>query len=133
LAALDLEGALVVLSACATDAVVPAPGDEMPGLLGRGALLGGARTSIGTRWPIDDEAARVLFEAFYEHLEERGPLGALATAQRALLDTAEEAPVVALRRSRACAKRGLTPCNRLPTALSHPIHWAAFTLRGNPN
>jgi CHAT domain-containing protein len=64
---LDLNGRAVVLSACqtATGAVLSGEGVLS---LARAFFGAGAVTVIGSRWPIRDEDAAVLFDGFYRHV-----------------------------------------------------------------
>lgn len=66
---LDLRGQLVVLSACQSATGTLLRGEGVLSLA-RAFFQAGAHTVIGSLWPLrDDEAAR-LFDAFYEHLAE---------------------------------------------------------------
>lgn len=101
---LHLAADLVVLSACETGlgsgalADVPA-GDDWVGLT-RAFLHAGAHRVMATLWPVDDWATAALMETFYQrYTASADPVGALATAQRALIT------------------RGGT---------SHPFYWAGF-------
>ena len=79
---LDLDGAVVVLASCQS-----AQGTVLRGegalSLSRAFLEGGARTVVGSLWPLVDAEAAEVFERFYWHLG-RGETvaGALARAQR---------------------------------------------------
>jgi CHAT domain-containing protein len=96
---------LVVLSACETQ-VGPIQGEEGVSALSTAFLLAGARTVVSTLWPIDDQAALLLMQAFYRHLG-RGepPADSMATAKRELL-----------------AKYG---------SKSSPVYWAGFVVQGS--
>lgn len=74
---LDLNGRMVVLSACQT-ATGPVLSGEGVLSLARAFFEAGARTVIGTRWPVRDEDTARLFDIFYSELA-RG-----ATASEAL-------------------------------------------------
>lgn len=64
---LDLAGRVIVLSACQTASGSVLSGEGVLSL-GRAFFQAGARSVIGSRWPLrDDEAAR-LFDAFYRHV-----------------------------------------------------------------
>lgn len=81
LAALDLDGPLVVLAACeGADGELLA--GEGPLSAVRALQLAGARTVVAGLWPVEDAEAAALFSAFYEALD-RGETvaGALAHAQ----------------------------------------------------
>ena len=105
---LELDGQLVVLSACETAlasgarADVPA-GDDWVGL-SRAFLTAGASAVLATLWRVDDRSAAEFTKRFYRGLrDERAPQEALREAQLALL--------------------------RDP-ATADPYHWAAFALIG---
>jgi hypothetical protein len=85
LAALSLEGALVVLSACEGAAADVLAGEEVFSL-SWGLLAAGASGVAASLWPLDDVAAGPLMEALYDGLAATGDLGlALAQAQRRAL------------------------------------------------
>jgi CHAT domain-containing protein/predicted negative regulator of RcsB-dependent stress response len=93
---------LLVLSACQT-----AEGDDRTPLgLSGVALKSGARSALGSLWPIYDEVAQQLFPAFYRQFNEPGinKAQALQQAQMKLLGSDE---------------------------FRHPNFWAAFILVGN--
>jgi CHAT domain-containing protein len=93
---------LLVLSACQT-----AEGnDRTPLGLSGVAVKSGARSALGSLWPVYDEAARELLPAFYAHLRTPGVTKAQAL-QRAQLE---------LLRS---------------DEFAHPTFWAPFILVGN--
>jgi hypothetical protein len=64
---LDLDGRIVVLSACQTASGAILGGEGVLSLA-RAFFEAGARAVIGTRWPIRDKDAAALFESFYRHL-----------------------------------------------------------------
>jgi CHAT domain-containing protein len=81
---------LVVLSACQTGlgsgrlADVP-PGDDWVGLV-QAFQSAGARTVLGTLWPIEDQATARLMKRFYAELRGGASVArALAVAQRSTL------------------------------------------------
>lgn len=79
---LDLRGRVVVLSACRSAAGSVTPGDGVRSLT-RGFLAAGAPAVIGSLWPLRDDEAAALFDAFYRHLAGGATLeAALAAAQR---------------------------------------------------
>jgi CHAT domain-containing protein len=93
---------LLTLSACET-----AEGnDRAPLGIAGAAMRARARSVLGTLWPVDDDAARMLMTAFYDALARgaQGKAAALREAQLALL------------------RQGAT---------QHPFFWAPFTLVGN--
>jgi CHAT domain-containing protein len=105
---LDLEGQLVVLSACQTAlasgtiADVP-PGDDWVGLV-QAFLYAGARGVVASLWPVEDRATAELMQRFYRQLSQgQTESRALAEAQRALL------------------RDGRT---------AHPFYWAGFVRSG---
>ncbi|MEM7305451.1 MAG: CHAT domain-containing tetratricopeptide repeat protein [Planctomycetota bacterium] len=101
---LRLDLGLVVLSGCDTGVQARLPGDELVGLE-RAFFEAGARSVLGSLWPVLDEPAAELMERFYAQIA-RGvhARAALASAQRALL--ADGAPL---------------------------SDWAAFALAGEPH
>lgn len=83
--ALNLAGALVVLSVCHGAESAILPGDELLGL-SRGLLAGGARDVVATLWETYDRGASHLLIPFYsELLRGADPAQALTYAQRALV------------------------------------------------
>ncbi len=83
---LELDGALVTLSACETGRSVVVGGDEVIGL-SRGFLYAGASTLVQTLWRVDDRSTAQLMEQFYRGLSAGLPkAAALREAQRAALD-----------------------------------------------
>jgi CHAT domain-containing protein len=100
---LELEGALVTLSACETGRGLVRGGDELVGL-SRGFLFAGASTLVQSLWRVEDGSAARLMTRFYTGLKAGRTKGAaLHEAQRALL-----------------AERG-----------EHPYFWAPFQLVGD--
>ncbi len=89
---LDLRGRVVVLSACRS-ADGPVVGGEGPMGLARALFQGGARTVVGTRWPLPDDSAAAFFDAFYAELAKgrtvSGAVGAARAARRDAGDTPE--------------------------------------------
>lgn len=84
---LDLTGTrLVVLAACGT--ADPALGtEEGVTSLARSFLAAGVPRVVATLWPVSDDRASRLFEAFYRHPRAAAdPAGALRAAQISLLD-----------------------------------------------
>jgi len=99
---LELNAALVVLSACETGLGRLSRGDELVGLQ-RAFLYAGTPAVITTLWKVDDRASFLLMREFHARLGAGGPAEALRHAQRATL---VEAP--------------------------HPFAWAGFVLAGRP-
>ncbi|AMY09087.1 putative ATPase [Luteitalea pratensis] len=81
IAALDIEESIVVLSACQTAAGAVLSGEGVLSLA-RAFFEGGAHAVIGTRWPLRDADAAVLFDTFYRHLAEGVSLSAALKATR---------------------------------------------------
>lgn len=98
----DLPVELLTLSACQT-----AEGDDRSPLgLSGVALKSGARSVLGSLWPVSDTATQVLLSSFYEKLDRPGTskAKALQQAQLELIKTKE---------------------------FNHPFYWSAFILVGN--
>lgn len=101
---LNLDGALVTLSACETGRGVVMGGDELIGL-SRGFLYAGAATLVQSLWRVEDGSAARLMEQFYRGLCSGQSSGAaLREAQCALLGN--------------------------PDTGVHPYFWAPFQLLG---
>jgi len=94
---------LLVLSACQT-----AEGDDRSPLgLSGVALQSGARSILGSLWPVSDDAAKTVFPKFYSKLKDDESLSkakALQSAQIELIHSKE---------------------------MGHPFYWAPFILIGN--
>lgn len=78
---LDLEGGIIVLSACETAAGAVLNGEGMLSL-GRSFFEAGAHAVIGSRWPLRDAEAASLFDTFYRHLGNGSTLSEALTATR---------------------------------------------------
>jgi hypothetical protein len=85
--ALDLDGRIVVLSACYTAAGAVLSGEGVLSLA-RAFFEAGAHAVIGSRWPLRDADAAALFDTFYRHLS-RGV--SLSQALKATQDEARAA------------------------------------------
>jgi CHAT domain-containing protein len=98
---LDLQPAIIVLSACETGLAEVGGGDEVVGLV-RAFLIAGASRVLASLWPVGDEVTVLFMTSFYGALS-RGaqPASALRTAQADVMRTHP-----------------------------HPFHWAAFALHG---
>ena len=82
---LDLEGRIVVLSACQTAAGAILSGEGVLSLA-RAFFGAGADAVVGTRWPIRDADAASLFDTFYQSLGDGASLSeALKTAKAAAI------------------------------------------------
>ena len=93
---------IIALSACQT-----AEGDDRSplGLTGV-ALKSGARSALGTLWPVSDVAAQALFPAFYQQLK---------TTSKTKAEALREAQLQLLHQSE----------------FRHPFFWSPFILVGN--
>ena len=81
IAALDIDESIVVLSACRTAAGAVLSGEGVLSLA-RAFFEGGAHAVIGTRWPLRDADAAVLFDTFYRRLAEGATLSAALKTTR---------------------------------------------------
>jgi CHAT domain-containing protein/tetratricopeptide (TPR) repeat protein len=103
-ASLSLDLDLVVLSGCETGRSLSTGGDELIGLP-RAFLGAGARSVLGTLWPVGDDDAAGFMHSFYNQVA-----------------------------SGASARHALTAARREALATtSDPVAWAAFTLLGDPD
>jgi CHAT domain-containing protein/tetratricopeptide (TPR) repeat protein len=83
---ISITSPLVFLSGCETGVGVAwstqyARGEDFA-TLAQAFLYAGARNVVATLWRIEDQGAAAFAAQFYRHLEELGPSGALAAAQR---------------------------------------------------
>jgi CHAT domain-containing protein len=79
---LDLRGAVVVLSACRSAGGPILSGEGVIGL-SRAFFQAGARTVVGSLWPLRDDETERVFRSFYRHLAEGGSVsGSLSAARR---------------------------------------------------
>jgi CHAT domain-containing protein len=102
---LAMNADLVVLSACQSSRGL-IEGSEGPLTLARPFFFAGARSVIGSLWPINDKATVVFMDAFYRHLLGGGSAGeALRHAKKRML----------------------------ATKWAHPYFWAGFMLEGDPS
>ena len=86
IADLQLDRQLVVLSACQSATGSQVRGEGVLGLA-RSFFAAGARTVIGSLWPVRDDYARAFFEPFYSSLAEGSAVGAaFHRAQQNLID-----------------------------------------------
>jgi CHAT domain-containing protein len=84
---LELDCALVTLSACESGRGMVAPGDEQIGLP-RAFLYAGARSVVHNLWRIDDRVTRLMMTEFYDRLQRGlGRAAALREAQLACMHT----------------------------------------------
>jgi CHAT domain-containing protein len=85
LVSLDLQGRVVVLSACRSASGALLEGEGVMGLA-RGFFQAGARTVVGSLWALRDDETERVFRGFYSHLAEgRTVAAALAAARRGAL------------------------------------------------
>ena len=90
---LDLDGRIVVLSACHTASGAVLSGEGVLSLA-RAFFAAGAQSVIGTRWPIRDEDAAIIFDAFYRTLGGGASLAeALAQAKVEVMNAGRPAAV----------------------------------------
>ena len=86
IAGLDLNGKVVVLSTCQSGSGLVQRGEGVMSLA-RAFMRAGSPAVIGTLWPLRDDEASFLFEAFYRHLSKGKNLSAaLQAAQRELIE-----------------------------------------------
>jgi CHAT domain-containing protein len=86
IADLTLDRQLVVLSACQSATGTQVRGEGVLGLA-RSFFAAGARTVIGSLWPVRDDHAEAFFDAFYDSLAEGRAAGAaFHQAQKKLID-----------------------------------------------
>lgn len=109
---------LVLLSACETN-VTGEDYDEAFSL-STSFLVAGARSVIGSCWPVPDDATALLMYMVHHHLRERGlsPAAALRAAQLWMLDPDRAAPASMTPGLRNLADRA---------RFAKPIAWAGFT------
>ncbi|HEY3082133.1 MAG TPA: CHAT domain-containing tetratricopeptide repeat protein [Chloroflexota bacterium] len=100
---LELDGALVTLSACETGRSMVTGGDELIGL-SRGFLHAGASTLVQSLWRVEDRSTACLMRRFYQALGEGRSKG--AALREAQLDVRQ-------------------------SGMSHPYFWAPFQLVGD--
>ncbi|MFH1983288.1 MAG: CHAT domain-containing protein [Pseudomonadota bacterium] len=99
---IDLDAALVVLSACQTGLGQVTEGGEIIGLT-RAFLYAGTPSVVASLWSVDDASTAILMERFYQNLKTMPRDAALRAAQVDLMHTEDT---------------------------SAPYHWAAFYLTG---
>jgi CHAT domain-containing protein/tetratricopeptide (TPR) repeat protein len=110
---LDLNAALVTLSACQTGRHVIGGGDELLGLM-RAFLYAGAHSLLLTLWPVADHSTPALMQSFYQNLANGRPKD------------------VSLQQVQRCFIRRQTELDLPgPQDFSHPYFWAPFFLVGD--
>ena len=121
IATLDLDGGIVVLSACYTAGGAVLSGEGVLSLA-RAFFEAGAHAVVGSRWPLRDAEAATLFDAFYRHLA-RG--ASLSEALKASQDEARAAgrPASGWAALVLLGNGDLRPFANAPTPEEHP--WSA--------
>jgi CHAT domain-containing protein len=110
---------LVVMSACETAQIKPTLADEYMGL-SSSFLFAGAHNVLATLWRVDDNASRLLIEAFYQGLNEGlSPVNALQQAQHQLRNLSIE------------AIKARSPDETITRTYEEPYYWAGFVLIGD--
>ncbi len=110
---------LVVMSACETAQIKPTLADEYMGL-SSSFLFAGAHNVLATLWRVDDNASRLLIEAFYQGLNEGlSPVNALQQAQHQLRNLSIE------------AIKARSPDETITRTYEDPYYWAGFVLIGD--
>ncbi len=108
---------LLVLSACRT-----ALGDRNAELGFAGlAVQAGSKAAIASLWSVSDLSTPLLMQAFYRHLK-------TATIKAEALRLAQ----LEMLHNQLHLKDLPSQATASSTNISHPYHWAAFTLVGNP-
>ena len=118
IAALTLDGQLVVLSACDSASGFLLSG-EGPLSLARAFFAGGAGAVVATRWPLRDDDAAFMMERFYAHSDR-------ASAPRAALRRARREAIAAGRPAAAWAGLALLGDGRRPPlglSTAPPFAW----------
>lgn len=111
LCALSFAGALVSFGGCETGRTEPHQSDDRRGIV-RAALTAGASSVLATLWPIDSQAAELVFPAFFENWQAgHSPAESLRRAQRRLLILDESHGDL--------------------IESVHPMNWAPYALVGN--
>ena len=107
--ALDLSKTVLVnLAACDSGLVRPDQGTEIDGIA-KAFLCAGASAVLGSLWPLEDDAARIFSDAFYDNL--------IATAE----------PGLTLQRTQVACLNG-----RRGPQMASPRNWAGYVLLGAP-
>jgi len=102
----EVDASAVVLGSCEGAAAHMAPGDEPMGL-STALLMAGARSVIAPLWPVDEDDAAALMEAFYRHL--------LASPHRSLAEAMRHAQLTLMAHPRYAS----------------PYSWAAYMVHGD--
>jgi len=101
---IDLDGSLVILSACETGKTDVKNGDELIGFF-RGFFFSGASSLIASLWKVDDIATKQLMTEFYNQLkyEQLTPEQSIKNSKLKMIKS---------------------------DSYTHPYYWAAFTIFG---
>lgn len=133
LAALKLPAGLVVLSVCDSAAGRGEVGDEIPWVVDRAFLEGGANSVLASRWPVHDAASVLFMRNFYAALGTGDLIEAFHRAQLALRNgrarPEELGPLLAVLDRARGVQDPPTTRPRLKD-FTHPYFWATFSLRG---
>jgi len=111
-----LDARLVVLSACDSARGEHSASEGVLGLT-RSFRIAGAESVLATLWPVEDSAARLFMQHFFQVLgdpSDRTPAEALLHARRRMLHP-------------AAAELAENP---MLSAYTHPAHWGGFVLVG---
>jgi len=115
----DAPGGLVVCDACVTDTIRHSHDESLT--LATTFLAAGAKGTIGTRWPVDDDAAAVMTYLLHaELLRQPTAAHALRAAQLAML---EDRPLP----EKMPEELSMTT---YPGRMTEPASWAAYTFHG---
>ena len=95
---LDVSGAVVVMTGCATAPASVRSGLGLAGLV-RAWTVAGASAVVATEWPVEDSAGTALLVSFYKHLRAQPESGVARALNRAQIEiirsgTTEAAPSV---------------------------------------
>ncbi|MCG8363426.1 MAG: CHAT domain-containing protein, partial [Pseudanabaenales cyanobacterium] len=120
---------LVTLSACQT-----ALGNREAELGFAGlAVLAGTKSALASLWQVGDEATTGLMVEFYQQLQTAPTkVEALRQAQLAMINGQVLIEANQLRWTGGSIRLPSALSSEVTATLSHPFHWAAFTLVGSP-
>ena len=120
---------LVTLSACQT-----ALGNREAELGFAGlAVLAGTKSALASLWQVGDEATTGLMVEFYQQLQTAPTkVEALRQAQLAMINGQVLIEANQLRWTGGSIRLPPALLSEVTATLSHPFHWAAFTLVGSP-
>jgi CHAT domain-containing protein/tetratricopeptide (TPR) repeat protein len=115
-----IDADLVTLSACESALGAEMGGEGLVGLT-RAFQYAGARSVLSSLWSVSDTSTALLMKRLYAHIRRGIPRD--EALRRAQIDLIRHRPAPATRRS---------PPDPRPPDWSHPFHWAAFVLNGDP-